>query len=215
MTSPPYTLGEEIANSITHLVGIALAVVGSAALMTFACKNGTVWHIVGCGVFAATLILLYAVSVLYHSIQTPRTKAVLRIIDHSAVFLLIAGTYTPFTLVNLRGSWGWSLFGLVWGLAIVGIIFKATMLHRWVVASVGLYVAMGWAVVIAAKPMFASVAPRGLLLLLVGGLAYTSGIGFYAWRRLPYHHAIWHLFVMAGSICHFFAILFYVAPVGV
>ena len=214
VTQPHYSLNEEIANSITHFVGIVLAIVGSAVLMSVACKDGTVWHIVGCGVFAATLILLYAISVLYHGIQTPRAKRILRILDHSAIFLLIAGTYTPFTLVNLRGPWGWSLFGVIWGLAIFGVIFKITMLHRWVLASVGLYAAMGWTIVIAAKPMIACVAPMGLLLLLVGGLAYTSGIGFYVWRRLPYHHAIWHLFVMAGSICHFFAILFYVVPVG-
>ena len=214
MIAPRYSLNEEIANCITHLVGIALAVVGSAALMSTAWKYGTVWHIVGCSVFALTLILLYAVSVLYHGVQTPRAKSILRILDHSSIFLLIAGTYTPFALVNLRGPWGWALFGVIWGLAILGIIFKVIMLHRWALASVGLYVAMGWTGVIAAKPMIACVAPSGLLLLLVGGLAYTSGIGFYAWRRLPYHHAIWHVFVMGGSICHFFAILFCVVRVG-
>mgnify|MGYP000497109685 CR=1 FL=1 len=131
-------------------------------------------------------------------------------LDHSAIFLLIAGTYTPFSLVSLRGPWGWTLFGIVWGLAVLGIIFKVTMLRRWTFAAVVLYLLMGWVVLIAARPMLAAVEPGGLALLLAGGLAYTAGIGFYSWKRLPYHHAIWHLFVLAGSICHYLAILIYV-----
>lgn len=213
ITLPRYSLREEIAHSVTSAVGVALAVAGSAILIGRASNYGTIWHVVSCSVYGATLIFLYTASTLYHSIHFPRAKGILRVLDHSAIFLLIAGTYTPFTLVPLRGSWGWSLFGVIWGLAALGIVFQA-WLRRWPVARVGLYVGMGWAVVVAAKPMFATVAHEGLVLLLVGGLAYTLGIGFYAWRRLPYHHAIWHVFVLAGSISHFFAILFYVVPTG-
>jgi hemolysin III len=207
------TLREEVANSIVSGVGFVFAVAGSIVLVARACNYGTARHIVSCSVYGATLIFLYAASTLYHSIHVARAKAILRVFDHSAIFLLIAGTYTPFTLVNLRGVWGWSLFGVIWGLAALGITFQA-WLRRRPVARVGLYVGMGWAVVVAVKPLFATVAPGGLVLLLVGGLAYTTGIGFYARRGLAYHHAIWHVFVLTGSICHFFAIFFYVIPTG-
>ena len=208
---PLSTLREEIANSIISGVGFVFAVGGSIVLIARAGNYGTVQHIVSCIVYGATLIFLYAASTLYHSIDFPRAKAILRAFDHTAIFLLIAGTCTPFALVSLRGAWGWSLFGVIWGLAVLGITLQACLRRRPVVR-VGLYVGMGWAVVVAIKPLFAAVAPGGLVLLLVGGLAYTLGLGFYAWRRLPYHHAIWHLFVLAGSISHFFAILFYVIP---
>jgi hemolysin III len=210
---PQYGLREEIANSIISGVGFVFAVAGSIVLVARAGNFGTVRHIVSCSVYGTTLIILYAASTLYHSIHFPRAKAILRTFDHSAIFLLIAGTYTPFVLVNLRGALGWTLFGVIWGLAALGIAFQAWLLLR-PVAQVGLYVGMGWAVVAAVKPLFAAVAPGGLVLLLVGGLAYTLGLGFYTWRRLPYHHAIWHVFVLAGSISHFFAILFYVIPTG-
>lgn len=209
---PKYNPREELANSITHGVGIFLSMGGLGVLTAFASRFGDVWHIVSCSIFGATLILMYTASTLYHSVPLPRVKTVLRVIDHSAIFFLIAGTYTPFTLVNLRGPWGWSLFGIVWGIALLGVAFQVTLLRRWELASVGLYVAMGWVVVAAIKPLLASIAPAGFALLLAGGLAYTLGIIFYAWRRLPYHHAVWHLFVLAGSILHFFAILLYVIP---
>lgn len=212
--SSRYTLGEEIANSVIHGVGIVLGIAGLGVLTAFASLYGDAWHIVGCSVFGAALILLYTASTLYHSIPLPRVKAVLRTLDHSAIFVLIAGTYTPFLLVNLRGPWGWSLFGAIWGLALVGIVLRIVRGRRSTLLSVGLYVGMGWAVVAAIEPMLNSVAPGGLLLLLLGGLAYTLGIVFYAWKRLPYHHAIWHGFVLAGSISHFFAILFYVIPLA-
>jgi hemolysin III len=148
-------------------------------------------------------------------IQRPRAKTVLRVFDHSAIFLLIAGTYTPFTLVNLRGPWGWSLFGLIWGLALLGIILQFSLLRRHAFLRVLLYLAMGWVVVVAIKPLMAAVPPIGLALLVTGGLAYTLGIGFYVWHRLPYHHAIWHGFVLAGSVLHFFAVFYSVIPAPV
>ena len=143
-----------------------------------------------------------------------QVKNILQVIDHSAIFLLIAGTYTPFTLVSLRGVWGWTLFGVVWGLAVIGIVFQVTRVRKWPIISLALYVGMGWAVIVATKPLLAAIDPGGLLLLLLGGLSYTVGIVFYVWRRLPYHHAIWHVFVLAGSAFHFFAILFYVIPLA-
>ncbi|HOW63617.1 MAG TPA: hemolysin III family protein, partial [Candidatus Contendobacter sp.] len=192
---PRYTLGEEIANSIIHGVGAVLGIAGLGVLTAFASLHGDAWHIVGCSIFGAALILLYTTSTLYHSIPLPRVKAVLRTLDHSAIFILIAGTYTPFLLVNLRGPWGWSLFGVIWGLALIGIVLRIVRGRRSTFVSVALYVGMGWAVVVAAKPMLSSVAPGGLWLLLLGGLAYTLGVIFYVWKRLPYHHAIWHGFV--------------------
>ncbi|HCK81826.1 MAG TPA: hemolysin III family protein [Candidatus Competibacter sp.] len=211
---PHYTLGEEVASSVIHGVGIVLGIAGLGVLTAFASLYGDAWHIVGCSVFGAALIVLYTTSTLYHSIPLPRVKAVLRTLDHSAIFLLIAGTYTPFLLVNLRGPWGWSLFAVIWGLALSGIALRVARGRRSTLLSLGLYIGMGWAVLVAIKPLLNSVAPGGLLLLLSGGLAYTSGVAFYVWKRLPYHHAIWHGFVLAGSILHFFAILFYVIPLA-
>lgn len=207
-----YSLGEEIANSITHGIGMLLSIGGLAILVGFASLYGTVWHITACSIFGATLVLNYAASTLYHSIPAPAAKRVFKVIDHSAIYLLIAGTYTPFTLVNLRGPWGWSLFGIIWGIALLGIVLKATMNGRIAGISTAIYLAMGWVIVLAAKPLLGSVAPGGLVLLLLGGLAYSGGVIFYAWQRLPFNHAIWHLFVLVGSLCHFFAILFYVIP---
>ncbi|HVS13902.1 MAG TPA: hemolysin III family protein [Thermoanaerobaculia bacterium] len=209
-----YTLGEEIANSITHGLGVVLAIAALGMLCTYASLRGTVWHVVGCTVFAATLILLYTASTLYHSVPSPRLKPILRAIDHSAIFLLIAGTYTPFTLVNLRGPWGWTLFGVIWGLAVVGILLRAAVSSTRRRPFLALYLAMGWAVVVAIEPLVESVAPGGIALLVAGGLAYTAGVFFYRWRTLPYHHAIWHAFVLAGSTLHFFAVLLYVIPVA-
>ncbi len=208
-----YSRSEEIANSITHGIGIVFAVCAMAVLAVFASLYGDTWHIVSCSIFGATLILLYVASTLYHAVQRPEAKSVLRILDHSAILVLIAGTYTPFTLVNLRGPWGWSLFGVIWGLAVFGIVIETTRLRRYRAGLIALYVIMGWAVVAAVKPMLENVDRGGLWLLLAGGLAYTGGIVFYLWRRLPYNHAIWHLFVLAGSVLHFFAILFYVIPI--
>lgn len=211
MKHPPrYTRGEEIANTAIHGVGVLLAIAAPVILTGFAAQQGDAWRIVSCCIYGLTLIMMYSASTLYHGVRPGRAKSILRTIDHAAIFLLIAGTYTPFTLVNLRGPWGWSLFGAVWTLALLGIIFEASVLRRFSRVLVGLYVLMGWAVIVAIKPMLRSVEPGGLVLLLGGGLAYTVGVVFYRWRTLPYHHAIWHVFVLAGSVLHFFAVLFYV-----
>ncbi len=207
-----YSVGEEIANSVTHGIGVLLAILGLVMLVVFASLHGNAWHIVSCSIFGWTLLLLYLSSTLYHSIPSPKIKRLLRVFDHSAIYLLIAGTYTPFTLVNLRGPWGWSLFGIVWGIALLGIILKLTPYAQLRGVSTTLYLIMGWTVIIAIKPMLAVLAPTGFTLLLLGGLAYTFGVIFYAWKRLPYGHAIWHLFVLAGSCCHFFAVFYYVIP---
>lgn len=214
LTLPRYTPAEEIANSLTHGLGIILSIAGLAVLTAFASLFGSAWHIVSCSIYGATQIFMYTASTLYHSIPWPRAKAVLRLFDHSAIFLLIAGTYTPFALVNLRGPWGWSLLAVIWGLALTGIVLQARLIRhsRWVTTLP--YLAMGWAVVVAIQPLIESVAPGGLILLMSGGLAYTVGIIFYIWRRLPFHHAIWHGFVLLGSSLHFFAILFYVIPLA-
>ena len=212
--APRYSVGEEIASSVIHGLGAVLAIGGLGVLTAFASLRGDAWHVVGCSVFGATLVLLYTASTLYHSIQSPRAKAVLRRLDHSAIYLLIAGTYTPFVLVNLRGAWGWTLFGVIWALAIVGVVLRTTPLSRLPALPIVLYVGMGWAVLIATRPLLRGVAAGGLLLLLLGGVAYTGGLAFYGWRRLPYSHAVWHGFVLVGSILHFFAVLFFVIPLA-
>ncbi len=213
-TLPYYSVGEEIANSITHGVGIVLSIAGLAILTSFASVFGSVWHIVGCSIYGAMQIVLYTASTLYHSIPLPRAKAVLRVIDHSAIFLLIAGTYTPFALVNLRGPWGWTLLVSVWAIAIFGIAAQSRLIRQKSYLNVALYVAMGWLAVIGIQPLIESVSLGGLILLFAGGVVYTLGCIFYVMRRLRYHHAVWHLFVMAGSILHFFAVLFYVIPLA-
>lgn len=207
-----YSVAEEVANSVTHGIGIVLSIAGLAVLTAFAAMQGDAWHVVGCSIFGAALILNYTASTLYHSIQLERFKGALRALDHSAIFLLIAGTYTPFMLVNLRGPWGWSLLAGVWAIAVLGIALRLLLKGRWHGLVVSLYIAMGWAVVGAVQPMLHHVAAGGLILLAAGGLAYTVGVIFYKWKRLPYHHAIWHVFVLLGSALHFFAVLFYVIP---
>ena len=209
---PRYSMGEEIANSVTHGIGVVAAITGLAVLSAFAALRGDVWHVVGCAIFGATLILLYTTSTLYHSIYAQSLKPILRALDHSAIFLLIAGTYTPFMLGNLRGPWGWALLAVIWTLGLGGIILRLFLRGRLHGLVVALYVAMGWAIVVAVKPMLEHVAAGGLLLLAGGGLAYTAGIVFYKWRRLPYSHAIWHGFVLLGSTLHFFSVLLYVIP---
>ncbi len=210
--SPRYSFGEEIVNSISHGLGIVLSIAGLGFLTAFSALYGNVWHIISCSIFAATLILAYTASTLYHSIQQTKVKHILRIIDHSAIFFLIAGTYTPFTLVSLHGPLGWTLFAFIWILALLGVIFQFLLIHRFRFFSLLVYLAMGWAVIPVIKPLSQAVEPGGLFLLLLGGLAYSLGVPFYIWRNLPYHHGIWHLFVLTGSIFHFFAVLFFVIP---
>jgi hemolysin III len=203
---------EELANSITHGVGLLLATAGMVVLVVLTWLHGTSRHIVTCSIYSATLVFMYAASTVYHSVRGPRLKHVLRIIDHSAIYLLIAGTYTPFTLVTIRGGWGWSLFGIVWGLTVVGIVWKAIFIRRFAIVSGVIYVLMGWMVVIAAKPLLERVPPGAIAWLVAGGVAYTAGLVFFASKRIPHHHAIWHVFVLAGSICHYIAVLLYVVP---
>ncbi len=207
-----YSRGEELANSITHGTGIVLGIAGLAVLTAFASVYGEARHIVAVSIFGTAMIVMYTASTLYHSITHPRAKQALRVFDHAAIFLLIAGTYTPFTLVTLHGALGWALFGIVWALAVLGIVLQIVSLERWAFLSLILYLGMGWAVVFALKPLLHSLPPGGVTLLVLGGLAYTIGVVFYV-RRRPYFHAIWHGFVLAGSIFHFFAILLYVIPV--
>ena len=203
---------EEIANSITHGVGLALSVAGLITLIFFAGSSGSALHIVSCSVYGVTLVTLYAASTLYHSFRAPRLKQAFQVVDHCSIYLLIAGTYTPFTLVMLRGGWGWSLFGLVWSLSFCGVIFKLFCINRFKILSTVVYVLMGWLAVVAIKPIFAMLPMGCIVLLFAGGLSYTVGVLFFAWERLPYNHAIWHLFVVAGSILHFLAVVFYVLP---
>ena len=207
-----YSLGEEIAHATTHGFGALLAIVGLTVLVARATLYGDIWHIVASSVFGATLVLMYTASTLYHSIPLPRAKQVLRIIDHSMIYFLIAGTYTPFTLVTLHGPWGWSLFGVTWGLALVGVWFKIFATGRYEKLSLIVYLAMGWCVVVAIKPLLQNLQFGGLVLTIAGGLAYSGGVIFYTWQRLRYHHAIWHVFVLAGSVLQYFAIFFYVVP---
>ena len=207
-----YSLSEEIANSVTHGVGAALAVAALSVLVTYAGLFGDAWRVVGFSIYGASLVLLYLFSTLYHAFQNPKVKAVFRVLDHAAIFLLIAGSYTPLTLVTLRGAWGWTLFGVIWAFAVVGIITTVAFLHapRWVTA--GIYVIMGWLAIVAIKPLVAALPTGGLVLLAAGGLSYTGGVVFYVWERLPFNHAVWHLFVLGGSACHYFCMMFYVLP---
>jgi len=210
--NPRYTPGEEVANSLTHGIGAGLSVAGLILLVVFAAMYGDVWRVVSFSIYGSSLIILYLSSTLYHSFQKPRVKRVFRILDHTSIYALIAGTYTPFTLVSLRGPWGWTIFGVVWGLALLGIAFKTVFTGRFDIATTAAYVLMGWLGVIAFKEMLIKVPSGGLILLVAGGVVYTAGVIFYIWEKLPYNHAIWHLFVLGGSICHFFAIFLYVLP---
>ena len=207
----PPSVGEEIANTVSHGIGLALAIIATPILIIAASRSGTAWNIVGVAVFAASMITLYFASTLYHALRHERAKRFFRMLDHGAIFLLIAGTYTPFTLGILRGPWGWTLFGLIWGLAIVGLTMKAVFGARYSWLSVVLYLTMGWLVVIAAPEVLHRVPLSGLAWIIAGGIAYTGGIGFYAAHRVRYAHFAWHLFVIAGTVCHFFAVLWYSA----
>jgi len=209
---PFYTLGEEMVNSVTHGFGAGLSVAGSTVLVVLAALCGDLWRIVGFGVYGSTQIIAYMVSTLYHGSQNPRVKRVFRIVDHATIYLHIAGTYTPFLLLSLRGAWRWVMLTVVWGLALLGIGFKILSANRYKPVTTLSYVFMGWLSLIVLREMLATLPAAGVAMLALGGLIYTVGVIFYAWHKLPYHHAIWHLFVLAGSLCHYLAILFYLLP---
>ncbi len=208
----PYTLAEEVAHSLTHGLGMLLSIAGMVILVRFSSHNGDAWHVVSSSIYGSSLILLYGASTLYHAIPHPNAKAVLQRIDHAAIYLLIAGTYTPFLLISLRESWGWPLFGIIWTLALIGVTLEFINWKPFEKISLALYLGMGWIIVFAINPMLEQVETGGLVLLLIGGLCYSFGVIFYVWEKLAFNHAIWHLFVLAGSVLHFFSILFYVIP---
>lgn len=207
----PQSAGEEIANSVSHGLGLLAALAAFPVIVMIAHQRGDLWGIVGASVFATTMVLLYLTSTLFHALPVCRAKRVFQILDHSAIYLLIAGTYTPFTLGVLRGAWGWTLFGLVWGLAVAGTLTKAIGGIRYTTVSTWVYLAMGWLVLIAAKPVWTLVPGWGLFWLLAGGICYTAGAAFYMAERIRYFHFVWHLFVIAGTACHVIAVLWFAA----
>ena len=213
-TSPAshYSFREELLNCITHGAGVLLSIAALVLLVVFSSLRGGASHVVGSTIFGAALLLLYTASTLYHSFQKPGVKQLFKIFDHCCIYILIAGTYTPFLLVTLRGAIGWTLFGIIWFLAVSGIIFKVLFVNRFKILSPIAYILIGWIIIFAIKPLADALAPGGIVWLVAGGLAYTMGVVFYAWKKLPFNHAIWHLFVLSGSICHFFAVIFYVLP---
>jgi hemolysin III len=202
----------ELLNSLTHGFGAALAIAALVVMVVFAALEGTARHVVSVTLFGSTLVLLYMISMLYHAFRGPRVKKVFRILDHSAIYLLIAGTYTPFCLVTLRGAWGWTLFGIIWGMAALGVTLKAVFGTRWEIISTLLYLLMGWLIVIAIVPLWRAMPAGGLVWLFLGGVFYSGGVAFYAWDRPPFCHAIWHLFVLAGSASHVTAVMGWIIP---
>jgi hemolysin III len=209
---PAYTIGEEIANSVTHGIGVALSIAGLTLLVVFSSIYGDGWHVASSIVYGIALIVLYLASTLYHSIQAPRAKHWLKILDHSSIYVLIAGTYTPLTLVTLRDSGGWWLFGTIWGIALIGIAMETFWLYRPKLITALPYVVMGWLIVLRIGALARNMAPAGIWLLIAGGLAYTGGTIFYVLKKIPYFHAVWHLFVLAGSVLHFLTVILYVVP---
>lgn len=212
LSPPRYNRIEEWVNGLTHGIGSVLSITGLVLMVIFSSLYGDVWHIVSTAIYGATLILLYLSSTLYHLIPANSLKHFFQKMDHAMIYLLIAGTYTPYTLVNLRGPWGWTLFAMVWGIAVVGVTIEFLLKERVRFLSLILYLSMGWLMIAAAKPLLDKLAPGGLILLLAGGLFYSLGVFFYVWKTLTFQHAIWHVFVMAGSLCHFWSIFFYVIP---
>ena len=196
----------ELANTVTHGAGVLASITALTVLVILAARGGDPWEIVGASIFGATLVLLYLASTMYHAASAPGIKARLKVLDHSAIYLLIAGTYTPFMIGVLRGGWGWSMFGVIWGLAAAGVVFKLFLTGRFPRISTLIYVLMGWLVLIAAVPMFQLMAPATLAWLIAGGVTYTAGTVFYHNERIPQAHAIWHLFVIGGSVCHALAV---------
>jgi hemolysin III len=207
-----YSRKEEVANAITHGFGALLSVAALVLLIVFAALKGTASHVVSFTIYGSAMLLLYLASTLVHSFPEGKLKKLFEIMDHSCIYVFIAGTYTPILFHIVQGALGWTLFGIVWGIAALGIVFKSFFVSKFLFTSTLLYIAMGWIIVFAWGPLVERLAPGGLALLIIGGALYTAGTVFYVWRSFPYHHAVWHLFVLAGSVLHFFAILFYVLP---
>lgn len=204
---------EEKANSITHGIGALLSISALVILIVYSSLYGTAWHVVSFTIFGGTMFILYMSSTLLHSFPEGKAKDVFEILDHSSIYFFIAGTYTPFLLVVIKGTMGWTLFGIVWGLAIAGTVFKCFFVKKYLVTSTALYVVMGWLIVFAWKPLVNNLSSDGMMYLVIGGALYTLGAIFYVWRGFKYHHAVWHLFVIGGSVAHFFCVLFYVLPI--
>lgn len=209
-----YSDGEELANRLTHGVAAILSVIGLVVMTYVANRSGDPYRIVSVTIFCGTLSLFYVISTLYHTFRVPKVRYIFRILDHAGIFLVIAGTYTPFTLVSLRQGHGWTLFWVVWCLALSGAVFKTFMTHRLAILAPVFYIGLGWLIVVDLGELVNSVSMNGVAWLLAGGLFYTFGIIFYAIHRIPYHHAIWHVFMIAGSVCHYLAVLWYVLPSG-
>ncbi|WP_280166157.1 PAQR family membrane homeostasis protein TrhA [Priestia aryabhattai] len=212
-TTHTFTRGEEIANAITHGVGAVLSIVGLTLLIVLSSLEGTPWHVISFTIYGVTMLLLYVSSTLVHSFPEGKVKDLFEIFDHSSIYLFIAGTYTPFLFIAVKGTTGWTLFGIVWGIALAGIVFKAFFVKKFLFISTILYVFMGWMIVFAWDSLTQNIAHQGIVLLVVGGLLYTIGAVFYVWRGFRFHHMIWHMFVLGGTVLHFLAIILYVLPI--
>ena len=207
-----FSKGEEIANAVTHGVGAVLSVAALVLLIVFSSLYGNAWHIVSFTIFGVSMVILYTSSTLVHALPQGKAKDLFEIFDHSAIYLFIAGTYTPFTFIIIQGKLGWTMFGIVWGLAIAGTVFKAFFVKKYLFTSTIFYIAMGWMVVIGWNQIVENLHSTGLILFVTGGICYTFGAIFYVWRGFKYHHAVWHLFVIAGTATHFFCVLLYLLP---
>lgn len=207
-----YTKKEEVVNAITHGIGVLLSIVALVFLIISSAKQGSPWLIVISVIYGISMLLLYVASTLVHSFPEGKAKDIFEIFDHSAIYIFIAGTYTPIMLLVIQGTLGWTLLGIVWGVAVLGVIFKAFFVKKFLFISTILYIAMGWLIILAWGPLTATMPATGIQLLIAGGLFYTFGAVFYVWRAFPFHHAVWHIFVLAGSVSHFFVILFYIIP---
>lgn len=207
-----FTKKEEVANAIIHGIGAVLSVIALITLIIAASESGTAWHVTSFTIYGVTMLLLYVSSTLVHSFPQGRVKDIFEICDHASIYLFIAGTYTPFLFLVVKGALGWTLFGIVWGMALVGVVFKLFFTKKFLYLSTMLYIIMGWLIVFAWKPLVMSLAPGGLVLLVIGGVLYTVGAVFYVWRMFPFHHAVWHVFVLAGTVVHFFGVFYYLLP---
>ncbi len=207
-----FSRGEEIAHAITHGLGMLLSIAGLVALVVLASTRGDARLVVGVSIYGASMVILYTASTMYHALIPKKAKGVFELMDHAAIYLLIAGSYTPFALSVLGGGWGWSTLGVMWGFAVLGIIYEVVFRRPWKKVSLALYLALGWLIVVPGKPLAEALPTNALLWVAAGGFCYTAGAVFYAWRGFRYHHAVWHLFVLAGSACHFAAVFKYVIP---